>query len=94
MVVSGGLTSSCEKKKSEDKGEKERYTYLNAEFQRIAREIRKPSLVSNAKKQKKTMEWKRLEISSRKLEIQKEHFMQIGHNKGQKCYHPNRSRRY
>ena len=43
MVVSGGLTSSCEKKKSEDKGEKERYTYLNAEFQRIAREIRKPS---------------------------------------------------
>ena len=44
MVVSGGLTSSCEeKKKSEDKGEKERYTYFNAEFQRIAREIRKPS---------------------------------------------------
>ena len=25
------------------KGEKERYTHLNAEFQRIAREIRKPS---------------------------------------------------
>ena len=29
------------------KGEKERYTYLNAEFQR---EIRKPSSVINAKK--------------------------------------------
>ena len=32
------------------KAEKERYAHLNAEFQRIAREIRKPSLVINAKK--------------------------------------------
>ena len=29
------------------KGEKERYTHLNAEFQRIAGEIRKPSSVIN-----------------------------------------------
>ena len=32
------------------KGEKERYTHLNVEFQRIAREIRKPSSAINAKK--------------------------------------------
>ena len=32
------------------KGEKERYTHLNAEFQRIASRIRKPSSVINAKK--------------------------------------------
>ena len=32
------------------KGERERYTYLNAEFQRIAREIRKPLSVISAKK--------------------------------------------
>ena len=32
------------------KGEKERYTYLNAEFQRIAREIRKHSSAISAKK--------------------------------------------
>ena len=32
------------------KGEKERYTHLNTEFQRIAREIRKPSSVISAKK--------------------------------------------
>ena len=32
------------------KGEKERYTHLNAEFQRIAGEIRKPSSVISAKK--------------------------------------------
>ena len=39
-------------------------------------EIRKPSSVISAKKQMKTTEWKRLEISSRKLEIPREHFMQ------------------
>ena len=32
-------------------------------------EIRKPSSVINAKKQRKATEWERLEISSRKLEI-------------------------
>ena len=37
MVVWGGLTNSYEKKRSKSKGEKERYTYFNAEFQRIAR---------------------------------------------------------
>ena len=34
------------------------------------------------------------EISSRKLEIPREHIMQDGLYKGQKCYGPNRSRRY
>ena len=32
--------------------------------------MRKPSSAINAKKQKKTTEWERVEISSRKLEIQ------------------------
>ena len=41
MAVWGGLTNTCEKKGSEKKGEKERYTHLNAEFQRIARRDKK-----------------------------------------------------
>ena len=57
------------------KGEKERYTHLTAEFQRIARRDKKVSSVINAKKKRKTIEWERLEISSRKLDISKEHFM-------------------
>ena len=57
-------------------------------------EIRKTSSVINAKKQRKTIEWQRLETSSRKLDIPKEHFMQDGHNKGLKWYGPNRSRRF
>ena len=38
------------------------------------REIRNPFPVINAKKQRKTIEWERLEISSKKLEIKKETF--------------------
>ena len=37
----GGLTNSCEKKRSESKGEKERYKHLKAKFQRIARRDKK-----------------------------------------------------
>ena len=44
MAVWGGLTNSCEKKRSEKKGEKERYKHLNAEFQRIARRDKKAFL--------------------------------------------------
>ena len=58
------------------KGEKERYTHLNAEFQRIARRDMKAFLSDQSKKQRKTIEWERLEISLRKLEIPREHFMQ------------------
>ena len=57
------------------KGEKERYTHLNLEFQKIARRYKK-AFLNDAKKWRKTPKWKRLDISSRKLEIPREHFMQ------------------
>ena len=41
MVVSGGLTNSCEKKRGEKQRRKERYKHLNAEFQRTARRDKK-----------------------------------------------------
>ena len=37
----GGLTNSCEKKRSEKQRRKERYKRLNTEFQRIARRDKK-----------------------------------------------------
>ena len=43
MAVWGGLTNSCEKKRSE-KQRKKRYKYLNAEFQKIARRDKKAFL--------------------------------------------------
>ena len=64
------------RREAKSKGEKERHTHLNAEFQRIAKRDKKASLVINAKKYKKTVKWERLDISSRKLEIPREHFIQ------------------
>ena len=76
------------------KGERERYTQLNAEVQRKVRRDKKAFLSEQCKEIEETIEWERLEISSRKVEIPREHFMQNGHNKGQKLYGLNRSRRY
>ena len=73
MAVWGGLTNSCEKKRSEkQRRKKERYKHLNAEFQRIARRDKKAFLSDQCKELE---EWERLEISSRKSEIPREHFM-------------------
>ena len=58
------------------KGEKERYTHLNAEFRRIARRDKKAFLGDQCKEIEETIEWERPEISSRKFEIPREHFMQ------------------
>ena len=56
--------------------ERERYTLLKAEFQRTARRDKKAFLSDQCKEIEETIEWERLEISSRKLDIPKEHFMQ------------------
>ena len=72
------------KREAKSKGEKDRYTHLNAEFQRIARRDKKAFLSDQCKEIEENNEWKRLEISSRKLEIPREHYMKDEHNKEQK----------
>ena len=57
------------------KGEKERYTHLNAEFQRIVRRDKKAFLSNQCKEIEENNRMERLEMSSRKLEIPREHFM-------------------
>ena len=44
------LQTAVKRKEAKGKGEKQRYTHLNAEFQRIVRRDKKPSSVINAKK--------------------------------------------
>ena len=44
------LQIAVKRREGKSQGEKERYKHMNAEFQRIAREIRKPSSAINAKK--------------------------------------------
>ena len=69
------LQIAMKRREVKSKEEKERYKHLNAEFQRIARRDKK-AFLSDQCKERKTTEWERLEISSRKSEIPKEHFMQ------------------
>ena len=57
------------------KGEKERYAHLNAQFQRIAKRDKK-AFLSDQCKEIKEKNRERLDISSRKLEIPRKHFMQ------------------
>ena len=70
------LQIAVKRREVKGKGEMERNTYLNAEFQRIARKNKKAFLSDQCKEIEKKTEWDRLEISSRKLEIAREHFMQ------------------
>ena len=62
--------------KGKGKGEKETYIHLNAEFQRLARRDKKAFFSDHCEEIKEKTEWLRLDISSRKLEILREHFMQ------------------
>ena len=70
------LQRAEKRRESKGKGEKERYTHLNAEFQRIARRDKKAFLNNQCKEIEEKIEWERLEISSRKSEISREHFTQ------------------
>ena len=63
------LQIAVKRREAKGKGEKERYTHLNAEFQRIARRDKKAFLSDQCKEVEETIEWERLEISSRKLTI-------------------------
>ena len=70
------LQIGVKRREAKSKGEKERYSHLNAEFQRIAGRDKKAFLSDQCEKIEETTEWERLAISSRKLEIPREHFMQ------------------
>ena len=65
------------RREAKSKGEKESYSHLNAEFQKIARRDKKAFFSDQCKKiEENNRMGKTIEISSRKLEIQREHFMQ------------------
>ena len=78
------------KRELKSKGEKERYTHLNAEFQRLSRRDKKAFLSDQCKE---------IEENSRKGKT-RDLFKKIRdtrgtfYNKGQKRYGPKRSRRY
>ena len=76
MTVWGGLINSCEKKRSEKQRRKGKIHQLNAELQRIARRDKKAFLSDQFKEIEENNRMGKTRISSRKLEIPREHFMQ------------------
>ena len=76
MAVWGGLKIAVKRIEVKSKGGKERYNHLNAEFQRIARRDKKAFLSDQCKEIEEKNRMERLEISSRKLQIPREYFMQ------------------
>ena len=70
------LQIAVKRREAKSKGEKERYKHLNAEFQRIARRDKQAFLRDQCREIEENNRRERLEISSRKLEILRKHFMQ------------------
>ena len=82
-------------KRREVKGkqEKERYTHLNAEFQRRAMRDKKDFLCDQCKEIEENNRMGKTRVL-KKIRDTKGTFHADGHNKGQKWYGPNRSKRY
>ena len=64
------------RREAKSKGEKERYTHLNVEFQRIARRDKKAFLSDQYKGIEENNRMRKLQISLQKLEILRDYFMQ------------------
>jgi len=75
--LSEGALQIAEKiREAKGKVEEERYTYLNAELQRIARRDKKTFLRDQCKEIEGNKIMRKRRDLSRKLEILREHFMQ------------------
>ena len=85
------LQIAVKRREVKGKGEKERYIHLNAEFHGIARRDRKAFLSDQCKE---IEENNRMEKTRDLYRHQGNISCKDGHNKEQKWYRPNRSRRY
>ena len=88
------LQIAVKRREMKGKGEKERYTHLNAEFQRIARRDKKAFLSDQCKEIEENNRMGKTRDLFKKIRYQGNISCQDGHNKGQKWYGPNRSKRY
>ena len=82
------------RREAKGKGEKTRYTHLNTEFQRIARRDKKTFFSDQCKEIEEKNRMGKTRDLFKKIRDTKEILHADGHNKGQKRYGPNRSRKY
>ena len=76
MAVWGGFTNSLKRREAKSKGEKERYTYLNAEFQRIAKTDKKAFLSDQRREIKENNRMRKTRDLFKKIRDTREDFMQ------------------
>ena len=88
------LQIAVKRREAKGKGKKERYTHLNAEFQRVARRDKKAFHHDQCKEIEENNRMGKTRDLFKKIRDTKGTFHKDGHNKGQKWYGPNRSRRY
>ena len=89
-----GLKIAEKRREAKGKGEKERYTDINVEFQRIAQRDKKAFPSDQCKEIKENNRMGKTRDLFKKIRDAKRTFHQRWPNKGQKWYGPNRSRRY
>ena len=82
------------RREAKGKGEKENYTHLSAEFQRLARRDKKAFLSNQCKEIEENNRMGKTRDLFKKIRYQGNISCKDGHNKGQKQYGPNRSRRF
>ena len=87
------LQIAVKRQEVKSKGEKETYTHLSPEFQRIARRDKKVFLMIDAKKQENNRMGKTRDLFKR-IRYTKGTFHAKMGNKGQKWCGPNRNKRY
>ena len=88
------LQIAVKRREAKSKGEKERYKHLNAVFQRIAKRDKKAFLNDQCKEIEENNRMGKTRDLFKKIRYQRTISCKNGHNKGQKRYGPNRSRRY
>ena len=83
------------RREAKGKGKKERYTHLNAEFQRIARRDKKAFLSDQCKEIEEKIRMGKTRALFKKIRHTKRTFhVKVGLIKDRNRYGPNRSRRY
>ena len=94
MALTGGLQRAMNRREVKSKGEKERQKHLNAEFQRIARRDKNAFLSDQCKDIEENNRMGKTRDLFKKIIDTKGTFHANRHDKGQKQYGPNRSRRH
>ena len=88
------LQIAVKRQEAKSKGEKERYANLNAEFQRVARRDKKAFLRDQCKEIEENNRMEKTRDLFKKLgRYHRSISCKDGHEKGEKWYRPNRSRR-